>query len=203
MLSLRGFLLPEQPPIHRRVWWSDIRSSWICTISLTSPPCSRHSLLQCLEVFCQEESFALRLVLISLTLDNVSLTRKNNFWIRLLVGCHGLENDAARFQSRSTGVRPHNPSCKLCGVACEDAEHYIALCPALSGVCSSLFALALPNVTPILPDPSSNPVELIGIMLGTCWIDCKELQTFRVNFLDQLRSARIHILSSPISDNSP
>ena len=36
-----------------------------------------------------------------------------------------------------------------------------------------------------------------------CWIDYEELQTFYVNFLDQLRSARIHKLSGSISDNFP
>ena len=48
-------------------------------------------------------------------LGNVSLTRKNNFRVHLLVGCDGLEGDAAIFQSLSTGARPHDSSCKLCG----------------------------------------------------------------------------------------
>ena len=83
---------------------------------------------------------------------------------------------------------------------CEDAGHFIVHCSALSNVRSSLLALAPPNVIPLLPDPTSNPEEFIGIVLGTCWVNCDELQTFCVNFLDQLRSAQ---LSSPISDNSP
>ena len=43
------------------------------------------------------------------------LTRLNNFRIRLLVGCDGLEADASRFRKRSRPTAIVNdPSCKLC-----------------------------------------------------------------------------------------
>ena len=48
------------------------------------------------------------------SIGNPLLTRRNNFRIRLLVSCDGLEKDAARF---SSGSKAHTagPCCKLCG----------------------------------------------------------------------------------------
>ena len=48
------------------------------------------------------------------TIGDPKLTRLNNFRIRLLVGCDGLEADASRFRSRTTTAQPGDPSCKLC-----------------------------------------------------------------------------------------
>ena len=41
-------------------------------------------------------------------------TRRNNFRIRLLVGCDGLEADASRFRWRKDRSQPNNSTCKLC-----------------------------------------------------------------------------------------
>ena len=48
------------------------------------------------------------------SIGNPLLTRRNNFRIRLLVSCDGLEKDAARF---SSGSKAHTAGacCKLCG----------------------------------------------------------------------------------------
>ena len=59
------------------------------------------------------------------------LTSVSNFRIRLLVGCHGLESDAARFRVRSRNVETGIATCKLCSTGPEDANHFIALCTAL------------------------------------------------------------------------
>ena len=63
--------------------------------------------------------------------DQLHLTTKSNFRIRLLLGCHGLESDACRFSSRSNGQACGDPSCKLCGAQLEDAPHFISTCPSL------------------------------------------------------------------------
>ena len=53
-----------------------------------------------------------------------NLTRLNNFRIRLLVGCDGLEADASRFRARRLpGIIPNDPVCKLCMGGIEDPAH--------------------------------------------------------------------------------
>ena len=55
--------------------------------------------------------------------------RINNFRIRLLVGCDGLEADASRFRARRLpGITPNDPVCKLCMGGIEDPAHFIAHC---------------------------------------------------------------------------
>ena len=46
----------------------------------------------------------------------------------LLLGCHGLESDAARFRVRRDGGRTGNPLCKLCNSGEEDPEHFLSTC---------------------------------------------------------------------------
>ena len=61
------------------------------------------------------------------------LTCWNNFRIRLLVGCHGLEEDTSRFaQRRPPIITPYAPTCKLCGLEPENPAHFIVCCPALA-----------------------------------------------------------------------
>ena len=68
-----------------------------------------------------------------------SLTKDDNFRIRLLVNCHGLEEDACRFNYRwFTNCRRHDPTCRLCGKEQEDPSHLSIRCPALSSVRASL-----------------------------------------------------------------
>ena len=49
-----------------------------------------------------------------------TLTGRNNFRIRLLVGCDGLEHDACRFRTRRYPSADNSPLCKLCFQEPED-----------------------------------------------------------------------------------
>ena len=61
------------------------------------------------------------------------LSRLNNYRVRLLVGCDGLEADASRFRSRRFCQAPvGNSTCPLCHQDREDASHIIARCSALA-----------------------------------------------------------------------
>ena len=54
---------------------------------------------------------------LSITKGLPNLTRWNNFRMRLLVGCHGLEEDACRFRHRRfLGRVVDDPTCILCGL---------------------------------------------------------------------------------------
>ena len=66
------------------------------------------------------------------TIGNLSLTHASLFCIRLLVGCDGLEKDAARFQTRNTGRSAGDPTCKIWGNGVEDVEHFISACAGIS-----------------------------------------------------------------------
>ena len=104
-----------------------------------------------------------------ITRGQPTLTRKNNFRIRLLVGCDGLEQDANRFRHRSLSSFPAGDNrCKLCLSEPEDASHFIARCPALSGPRSLLLTNfpTPPSVPPLLELLHSNPSRLIDIVLG-------------------------------------
>ena len=60
--------------------------------------------------------------------DLLTLTTRSNFRVSLLLGCHGLESDAAKFRARRDGG---NPMCKLCNSGEEDPVHFLAVCNAL------------------------------------------------------------------------
>ena len=131
----------------------------------------------------------------SVTVGNPALTRINNFRIRLLVGCNGLEKDASRFRSRNTGAAAGDSTCKLCASGTEDAEHFISSCQALSVKRLSLLQDAPPSVLAQLPDPTSDPKHFSDIMLiGTCWIDDPDVQCFCIQFLNQLKVTRANKL---------
>ena len=78
-----------------------------------------------------------------------TLTRLNNFRMRLLVGCDGLEQNAARFRYRNTGTAPSDPLCKLDQ---EDAVHFTAVC---SRLCPTHC---------VLPNCCENPVKFTEIV---------------------------------------
>ena len=67
--------------------------------------------------------------------DLFHLTSKLNFRICLLFGCHGLESDASRLSTWNNGQLCGDPSCKLYGVAPEDATHFISTCTILETKC--------------------------------------------------------------------
>ena len=102
----------------------------------------------------------------SSTVGEPKLTRMNNFQIRLLVGCDALEQNASRFRTRNNGATPKDPTCKLCNLAVEDADHFVARCPALQQVRVTLLEGAPPDVRAHLPDPISNPWEFTQVILA-------------------------------------
>ena len=130
-----------------------------------------------------------------ITRGQPTLTRKNNFRIRLLVGCDGLEQDASRFRHRSLPAGDNR--CKLCLLEPEDASHFIARCPALSGPRSLLLTNfpTPPSVPPLLELLHSNPSRLIDIVLGVEWIDDADFQCGIIILLNELRLARTALLT--------
>ena len=63
------------------------------------------------------------LFLSTLESDQIHLTSRSNFAIRLFLGCPGLESDTSRFSMHKNGQSHGDPSCKLCDTALEDATH--------------------------------------------------------------------------------
>ena len=94
--------------------------------------------------------------------DLLHLTAKNNFRVRLLLGCHGLETDAARFRVRRGGRRVGSSTCRLCEQGNEDPIHFVATCPALGGKREEL----LQAVSPALL--STQHMSLLNL-LRLCW----------------------------------
>ena len=70
----------------------------------------------------------------TVTLQDTRATRRNNFRIRLLVGCDGLEANASHFRWKKDHSQLNNSTCKLCHSEPKDPFHFIAKCPALSPV---------------------------------------------------------------------
>ena len=134
------------------------------------------------------------------TIGDPKLTRLNNFRIRLLVGCDGLEADATHFRSRTTNAQPGDPSCKLCnqGVP-EDATHFVSTCPALGEERVRLYTEAPPTVRSQIPDPQIHPQDFLEVMTGTCWVDDIDVQKFCIHFLSKLRAARTTLLFPDLS----
>ena len=132
------------------------------------------------------------------------LTSVSNFRIRLLVGCHGLESDAARFRVRSRNVETGIATCKLCSTGPEDANHFIALCTALESRRNELICSSRTSVRSTLPCHLESPSTFADIILGVKYIEDCELQSFFLFFissLGQLRSDLITDLYSPSSSS--
>ena len=121
----------------------------------------------------------------------------------LLVGCDGLEKDAARFRSR------RQPDVEVgdavCGNSTEDALHFILFCPALATARTNLLRAAPGSILSLLLDPVTRPIQFADHMFGTCWVDNDEFQSFCIEFLHRLRLARFNLLYNqpgPCKDNS-
>ena len=100
-------------------------------------------------------------------LGDSRLTRLNLYPIKLLVGCAGLEQDAARFRVRDRGIfSVGDQTCKLCGHKVEDAHHFITFCPSLSAERTRLFASAPDAISSKLPDPALKPSQFTSTVLG-------------------------------------
>ena len=122
--------------------------------------------------------------------EMLHLTTRSNFRVRLLLGCHGLESDAARFRVRRDGGPIGNPTCKLCNSGEEDPVHFLAACNALQAECQSLLSHASLN----LPDLARDPSAFTEIILGVDWIDDLEAQMFFIKFISDLKQKRSELL---------
>ena len=123
----------------------------------------------------------------SVTRGLPKLTRWNNFCIRLLVGCDGLEADASRFHMQSNSATAVNDS--SCKLEPESPSHFIVRCPSLTCIRESLlcdlhFCIDLRST--LLSDPD----RFLNSMLGVEWIDDAPLQPFIIQFLHNLLEAR-------------
>ena len=99
-----------------------------------------------------------------------------------------------------------DPSCKLCGGPVEDALHFISYCPSLTEAREALLRDAPVEISSMLLNPLTHPIRFADHMLGTCWIDNDQFQSFCIEFLHRLRLIRYNLLfnsSGPTSDNSP
>ena len=98
------------------------------------------------------------------------LTRWNNFRIRLLVSCDGLEADASRFRMRSNSTTAVNdPSCKLCKSEPESPSHFIVRCPSLSCIRESLlcdlhFCIDLRSILISQADRTTREREMVTLV---------------------------------------
>ena len=98
----------------------------------------------------------------SITRNLPTLTRRNNFRIRLLVACDGLEHDACRFRTRRFPGAHNSTVCKLCFQEPEDAAHFIARCPKLQPICFQLLQTAPPPIQ----SQRHHSLQFIRIILG-------------------------------------
>ena len=122
----------------------------------------------------------------SMTQGLPQLTRKNNFKIRLLAGCHGLEADANGFRWRRLAhSSQHVPTCKLCGLEPEDPSHFITCCPSLSLHRDCLLSMADSSFN-LLAMSQFDSMRFVNVVLGVDWIDNSGLQHFLIEFLNSL-----------------
>ena len=122
------------------------------------------------------------------------VTTRSNFRVRLLLGCTGLESDAARFRVRTDGGPIGNPRCKLYNSGEEDLVHFLAACNALQVDYQSLLTHAPLN----LPDLAHDPSAFTEIIFGVDWIDNLEAQAFFIQFITDLKQKRSELLISQL-----
>ena len=124
------------------------------------------------------------------------LTRKNNFRIRLLVGCDGLEADAGRFRYRTfTGVSPAQSTCRLCKQEREDVSHFLAHCPTLDHSRRRLLQTTPSSPVDLRYLYFSDSARFVNLILGIEWITDADFQRAIIVFLDNLRRQRIALLT--------
>ncbi len=123
-----------------------------------------------------------------ITKGDRQMLQRSNFRVRLLVGCDGLEADAARFRRNNS-----SPTCTLCHTAPKNARHFIIDCPALQFMRNQ----QLPMAPGILSTIVSSPNLLMDFLTGTPWVEDKQAQKFTVDYLHTLRLARARLLTNP------
>ena len=130
---------------------------------------------------------------LAVILDCQPTACESNFRIRILVGCHGLEEESIGFaQRRLPSIIPSASICKLCGLEPEDPAHFIIRCPALMDTRNAILQNSSYLTTLLLSDPD----KFLDVVLGTEWIDDKPLQLFIIEFLNHLRLVHNSLLLS-------
>ena len=80
------------------------------------------------------------------------------------------------------------------------------VCPALATARANLLRAAPDSISSLLLDPVTRPIQFADHMLGTCWVDSDEFQSFYIEFLHHLQLAIFNLLYNPpgpCKDNSP
>ena len=186
--------LPSVPAILNGEWSKVAWKRWVRAITLSDEYAS--FLDQCGHLPLSECSIRLGKPIQQWAVTNglPNLTRWNNFRIRLLMGCDGLEEDASRFRKRSHSTAVvHDPLCKLCKTESESPAHFIARCSSL--VCSSESLLSGDELCTDLGSMlRSDSAKFVDVVLGVEWIDDPSLQQSIFRFLHGLRKARNSLL---------
>ena len=120
-----------------------------------------------------------------ITLSSVIATRRSFLRVRLLVGCGGLMDDLGCFHGASSSA------CPLCHYVCEDALHFIAVCPHLHSARFTFLAFAPPSISFVAHDSQ----WFCDVVLGLCWIPDLSVQIFLIDFLHFLWEQRSLALS--------
>ena len=137
----------------------------------------------------------------AISVGDVSLTRKNNYRLRLVVGCDGLNKDSSRFHNKRGD--PTAATCSLCKNGIEDAEHFISSCQSLDDARQALIPAAPPPLQAYIPDPASSPRDFLDLIVGSNWIDDLDLQQFSIELLYSLKNVRnTKILNAPSGELS-
>ena len=110
------------------------------------------------------------------TLGLPALTRLNNFRIRLLVGCDGLEADASRFRyCHLPSIPLSSDICRICKSGSEDPTHFIAHCSGLSSA-SELLLLTIDDDN----DLQQFAIKFLALHVRNFWpliVQIQEMET--------------------------
>ena len=93
--------------------------------------------------------------------------RLNNFKIRLLVDCDGLEKDAARFRSRNTGRPAGDPSCVVLTLRTQSISSH----PARHSQCGAIAYSTMPRLSSrphLRPQPPALTCRLSPTSFSAC-----------------------------------
>ena len=180
--------LPSLPAIINGEWSKSAWKRWVKNLTLTAEyssfldVCDHLPLSDCLLRLGKPIPHW------SVTRGLPKLTRLNNFRIRLLVGCDGLEADASWFRRRKYAAAALNdPTCRLCKLEPAVPAHFILRCSALVSTRDSL--LRNPDICIDLYNLSHT--RFLRIILG---VDDSSLQLFIIEFLNNLLQARNSLL---------
>ena len=94
--------------------------------------------------------------------DLLHLTARNNFRIRLVLGCHGLESDAARFRKRRGELEAGSSTCR-------GSHPLLGYMPRPLTETKRAATRSDPRAR--LPDPECDPTAFTLALLGIPWIE--------------------------------